>query len=202
MDARLPRIWTGLPPTGPEDDDGRPAPSEALAGGNCGSITAARGQRNIAQILHGIERILRRLRSDAVFHAVLRIEIEGRRGLKAAAGRHQQALHHVALGKARALRHGAIHVHGEIRIVEALLDAHVRSAGHILHLIEQPLGKREVALLVGSNDLDVDGRGQAEVENLRHHVHRQGVELGAGKTPWQTRRAAAPHILRWDGDAR
>jgi hypothetical protein len=65
--------------------------------------------------------------------------------------------------------------------VEGLLDAGVGGAGNVFHVVEQLLGVDAVVLQIGSDDLDVDGRGEAEVEDLGDDVDRQDVEGDAGE---------------------
>ena len=68
----------------------------------------------------------------------------------------------------------------ELGIVEGLLDAHVGGAGDVADLVQHVLGESAVAVEVGADDLDVDGRGEAEVENLGDDVDGQHVEGDAG----------------------
>ena len=52
------------------------------------------------------------------------------------------------------------------------------------------VGDLAIACDVGAFDLNVDGRGQAEVQDLGDDVGRQEVERGAGKLARQLARAA------------
>ena len=124
---------------------------------------------------------MRRLHGDVVADAVVGVEPEVRRGLEAAAGGGQQALGDVALLRPMLAGLGAIHVDHEFGIVEGLLDAQVGGSGDVLDLVEQLLGEGAIAVQVGADDLDIDGRGKAEVEDLRDHVDGQRVEGHAGK---------------------
>ena len=123
---------------------------------------------------------MRRLNGDVVGDAVFGIEIEVGGGLEAAAERHQQALRHILLRQADGLGAGAVHIHRHVGIVEGLLDARVGRAGNIADLIEHALGQGAVAIEIRADDLNIDGRREAEVENLRDDVHRQHVERDAG----------------------
>ena len=131
-----------------------------------------RGQR--------VESVLRGLDGHVVADAAFGIEIEAGGGLEAAAEGHQQALRHILLRQADGLGAGAVHVHRHIGIVEGLLDARVGCAGNIADLIEHALGEGAVAVEVGADDLNIDGRREAEVENLGDDVHRQRVKSDAG----------------------
>src|ERR1700692_3605156 len=77
--------------------------------------------------------------------------------------------------------------------VERLLNVQVGRAGHIADVLQQAIDKFAIALQVVANHLDIDGRRQTEIKNLRHHVHRQGIERGARKLGNQLR-AEALHI--------
>ena len=66
-------------------------------------------------------------------------------------------------------------------VVVGLLEAEVDEAGDGAKLVEHVAGDGAVACVVGAVDLDVDGRGQAEVEDLRDDVGGQEVEGGAGE---------------------
>ena len=108
------------------------------------------------------------------------IEIEVGAGLEAAAQRDQQALRHILLRQPGGCGARAVHVDRQIGIVERLLDARVDRAGHIAHFVQHALGEGAIGIKIGPDDLDIDGRGQAEVENLGHDVHGQRVERDAG----------------------
>ena len=70
----------------------------------------------------------------------------------------------------------------ELRLVEGLLDAQVDEAGNLPEL-RSAAGSRTARLPrdVGADDLDVDGRGQPEVQDLADDVGRQEVERDAGE---------------------
>ena len=156
----------------------------------------------LLQLGHGVEPVLRRLDGDVVADAVARIEIEVGRGLEAAAERDQQALRHVLLGEADGSGAGAVDIDGHVGIVEGLLDARVGGAGNVADLVEHVFGQGAVAVEIGPDDLDVDGRGQAEVENLGHDVDGQHVEGDAGILAGQHAAQAARRRLRWGDDSR
>ena len=85
-------------------------------------------------------------------------------------------MRHVFLGEANRLGASAVHVHRHTGIVERLLDARVGCAGNIADLIQHAFGESVISIHVGTNDLYVDGRREAEVENLGDNVHRQHVK--------------------------
>ena len=138
------------------------------------------GDRQAFQSGQRVDPILRRLNGHVVGDSALGIEIEGGGGLEAAAQSHQQAGGHIFLSQADGLGTGAVHVHRHFGIVEWLLNARVGGAGNIPDLIKYALGEGAVAIEVWADDLDIDGRGQTEVQNLRHNVHRQHIKRHAG----------------------
>ena len=119
---------------------------------------------------------MRGLDSNAVTDAVLRIEIEAGRGLEAAAESNQYALRHILLRQANLLGAGAVNIHRHIGIVEGLLDARVGGAGNIANFIQHAFGESVIAIHIGADDLYIDRRRKAKVENLGDNVHRQHIE--------------------------
>ena len=110
--------------------------------------------------------VLRRLGRQVVVDAILPIEEKGRRGLKAAAQRHQQAGSDVSLREASSGGLRSIHCHIERRVIEILLDAGVGDAGHLANLAQDLVGDLTIVLDIGSFDLNIDRRRQAKVQNL------------------------------------
>jgi len=108
---------------------------------------------------HGVEPVLRRLRGDVVAYAVARIEIEIRRGLKAAAQGDQDTLGHILLSEADGRGAGAVDIDGHVGVVEGLLDARIDGAGNMAYIFEHALGKGAVVVEIGPHDLDVDWGG-------------------------------------------
>ena len=80
------------------------AMNRSQVGQNFGSVAAGAGDRDIFQILQGIDAVLRGLGGDRIADSGLGIEPECRRGLKASAQRDQQVGGDVALGEAHLLR--------------------------------------------------------------------------------------------------
>ena len=68
------------------------------------------------------------------------------------------------------------------RLAHDLLDPHVSDAGNLPHASGELGRVGEVALQVASADLDVDRRGQAEVQDLGGDVAGQEAEFRAGKS--------------------
>jgi hypothetical protein len=110
--------------------------------------------------------------------------------LEAAAQGHQEAAGHVLLRQADHLGASAVHVHGEPGIVERLLNARIGDAGNIANFIEHALGQGAIAVEVRAHDLNIDGRGEAEVQNLGHDVHWKHIEGDAGVLAGQHRAQA------------
>ena len=71
---------------------------------------------------------------------------------------------------------GAVDVDIDLRIVEHLLDAQIGDAGHLADALQEIGGIGVVGLLVVADDLHVDRRRQAEIEDLRDDVGRQERE--------------------------
>ena len=76
-------------------------------------------------------------------------------------------------------RLGAVHVDVEVRIIEVLLDAGPRCRARGESVIEHADGNFAIGVDVAPVDLNVDGRGQAEIQNLGHDVGRQKRESDA-----------------------
>ena len=156
--------------------DGGHVGQDAGPGGRGGA-----GDRDVLQVVQGLDAVLRRLGGEVVVDAVLPVQEEGRRRLEAAAQRHQQAAGEVA-GREAALG-GLRAVDGdvELRIVEALLDPEVHQPRHLAQLVQHLVRHAAVALDVRALDLHVDRRRQAEVDDLRDDVGRQEIERHAGE---------------------
>ena len=132
-----------------------------------------------------IHLVLRRLHHDRIGHAVIRIEVVGRRYLRGAGKVDHETVGDVALGQADILRAGAVDVDVEGRIVRRLLDARIRDAGNPADLGQQIVGISEVGAEIGAADLQVDRRRRAEVQDLADDVGRQEGEADAGEQPRQ-----------------
>ena len=137
--------------------------------------------------------ILGCLRRDDVAHTISGIEPVRRAGLETSAGRDQQAAGDIALRQPDVLRLGTVHIDQKMRIVERLLNMQVGRAGHVADVLQQPIDKVAIALQVVANHLDINGRRETKVKNLRHHVHGQGIERSSGELGSQLR-AEALHV--------
>ena len=62
-------------------------------------------------------------------------------------------------------------------ILELFLDARVRDAGDMADFCEQLVSEGSAGAKIGAGDLNVDGRGRAEIEDLTDDVGRQEREL-------------------------
>ncbi len=69
----------------------------------------------------------------------------------------------------------------QLRQIERLLDARVRRARDVFDLIEQLVCILAVPLNIVADDLDIDGRGQSEVQNLADDIGWQKIKSHAGK---------------------
>ena len=152
--------------------------SGGAARGELGCGRAGYGQA--AQRRQAVEPVLRGLRGDVVADPVARVEIEIGRGLEASAERDQNALSDILLREPDGGCARAVHVHRHAGVVERLLDAGIDGAGNVAHVVEHALGQGAVCVEIGAHDLDVDGRRQAEVQDLRDDVHRQRIKRHAG----------------------
>ena len=132
-----------------------------------------------------VDLVLRRLHHDRIRHAVVGIEIIGRRDLRAAGEIDHEAVGDVALGQADILRAGAIDIDVEGRIVGRLLDARIGNAGNVADAAQQLVGIGEIRVHIGAANLQVDRRRRAEIQDLADDVGRQEREGHAGKQPRQ-----------------
>ena len=146
---------------------------------------AGRGDRQRLQRAQRVDLVLRRLHHDRIGHAVVRVEIVGRRDLRAAGEIDDEAVGDVALGQADILRAGAVDIDVEGRIVRRLLDARIGNAGNPADPAQQLVGVGEIRFQIGAADLQVDRRRRAEIQDLADDVGRQEREAHAGKLPRQ-----------------
>src|SRR5580692_4608918 len=140
------------------------------------------GHWRVLQRLVIIHAILRRLHGDVVAYAVLRIEPEGRRGLKAVAQRNENVARDILGLQANGLRACAIDIHVKRGFVESLLHVDVNGSGDMAELVRQFFRHNVVAALVRSRYRDVDRRGRSEIQDLRHDVGRLKEELRTRKS--------------------
>src|ERR1035437_3502613 len=102
--------------------------------------------------------------------------------LKAAAQRVEHTRGDVLLRVPTLRGLGAIHIHLKSGIVERLLNAKVGETGNVAELGEKLVCLGLACIRVVAFNLNVDGRGQSKVENLRrdiggHSAQRHGRRL-------------------------
>src|SRR5258708_4182966 len=136
---------------------------------------------NILDIRDRLDSVLRGLRNQVVVHAVLPVDEEVWRDLEAPAQRVQHARSNVFFLVSRLQCLGPVHVHIKRWVVEWLLDVQVGQPGHLVQIRHDLLGDFVIRLNVASFNLDVNRRGQAEIQNLGHDVRRRKIESG----PWE-----------------
>ncbi len=146
-----------------------------------GPVHGLAGDGDVIQIANRGDIVLRRLRHQAISHAVLGIEPIGGRGLKASAQGDQQTVGDVELRVAALDGLGAIDVDLNSRQIEELVNAQIHRAGNAAKLAEKIGGESVVGVQVRTGDLNIDGRRQTEVQNLADDVGGQEVERYAGK---------------------
>ncbi len=128
---------------------------------------------------------MRRLHRDLVADAVAGIQPEIGRGCETPAERNQHALRNIARIHAHLRDAGALDVQMQRRQVEQLLHVHVSGAGNAPQPVGNLLRDLVVGRHVGADELNVDGRRQAEVQDLGDDVGRLEEELHARELPRQ-----------------
>src|SRR5260370_25957869 len=78
-----------------------------------------------------------------------------------------------------------------VRQVKWLLDAQVRRPRHLPYFLQQSVGIGSVALEVVADDLNINRRGQTEIQNLSDHIGRQESKGHA----WKILSKADPKIM-------
>src|SRR5580698_11111110 len=115
------------------------------------------GYWRVLQRLIAVHAILRRLHGDVVAHAILWIQPERRRRLKAGAERNEKVTRHILGLQTYGLRARAIDVHVKSRFVESLLHVNVDGSWNMPKLICELFRDYVVAELVVSRNRDVNG---------------------------------------------
>jgi hypothetical protein len=123
-----------------------------------------------AQGVDGIDFELRRLYLDLIVHAVYRIEPLIRGGLAAGAERNEHAVGDIALGQPRLMGLAAVDRDFDLGGMHLLVDMDVDSAGHDSHCALDLLGKTISGDRIAGHDLHINGRGDAEIQDLIRHV--------------------------------
>ena len=165
--------------------------------GDC--AIAGRRDRQRLQRAQRVDLVLRRLHHDRIGHAVVGVEIIGRRDLRAAGQIDHEAVGDVALGQADILGTGAIDIDVEGRIVGRLLDARIGDAGNPADPAQQLVGIGEIRGQVGAADLQVDRRRRAEIQDLADDVGGQERRRSGRETAAAIARAAPGRIQRSAG---
>src|SRR6267143_3135585 len=138
-------------------------------GGRSG--TCARN-RNVLQILQGLNPVLRSLRRDLITHAILGVQPESRRSLEAAAQRYQEVARNFSLGETDFPSFRPIHIDVKLWLVKGLLNAEIRCSRNVLDPLQQLVRELPIGLQVISDNLNIDWCRQAKVQDLSHHVRR------------------------------
>ena len=109
--------------------------------------------------------------------AVFRVHPEDGSRLEARTQRDQQVLRNVPGLQSDRLGARAVNLHVQGGIVESLLHVHVDGSGDVLDLGHELFCNLIVAYQILSHNLDVDGRGHAEIQDLGHDVGRLEEKL-------------------------
>ncbi len=133
------------------------------------------------QRVDGIDPVLRCLRRDAVVHAVLWIHPEVRSGLRGGAERNKNAARDILLRQTQFGGHDAVDSKIELRAVGDLMQVDVHRAGDRGDPLPELLGEFSVSLTGHADDLDIQRRGEAEVEDLTGHVGGLKEEVALGE---------------------
>ena len=76
-------------------------------------------------------------------------------------------------GVAHLLRFRAVHVDVKFGLIEGLLNPQIHCAGNEFQLVQQIVGELAVGGEIPPDDLNINRRGQAEIENLADDVRGQ-----------------------------
>jgi len=131
-------------------------------------------------VVMGVDAIDRCLRDDLVVHAVGGVQPLVGSCLAGAGERNEHGLRDVLLGEADLASLAAIDVDLHGGVLHLLVDVDVDSAGNLRDLFGELGGEVEVGGFV-AGDLEVDGSGQTEVENLVGDVGRGEEEVAVGE---------------------
>jgi len=128
---------------------------------------------------------LRRLHRHLIGDAIRGIEPEIGGGLETATQRDENALRDITGIHADLGDSGAVDVHPDRRQIHQLLHVHVSGAGHLAEAVGNLIRERMAGLDIGADDLNVDGSGQTEIQNLSNDVGGLKEKLHSGETPRQ-----------------
>ncbi len=168
-------------------DDGRLAGARDVGdvGQDLGQLGGGRGDGNVLDVAQGLDLVLRRLRDDAVENVVLVVEEVLGLKLGGAGEDVDGGAADVALGVAALEGLGAVDGDLEDGRVVGLLETEIDEAGDLGELLHHGGDDGAVAGVVVAFDLDVDGSGKAEVEDLGDDVGGKEVEGDAGELAGQ-----------------
>ena len=136
---------------------------------------------NVFEVAQRLDLVLRCLRDDAVENVVLVVEEKLGRELCGAGQDIDSRSADVALGITAIERLGAVDGDFEDGRVVRLFQAEVDEAWNLAESLHHLRGDRAVADVVCTFDLDVDGRGEAKVEDLSDDVGGKEIESDAGE---------------------
>ena len=122
----------------------------------------------------------RGLHDDRIGDAHHRIDPVVRGDRAAAAQRRQHIAGDILLRQAQFGGAGAVHVQVQFGHVGHLLNVNIHGARNLRDAGGDRFGEIVVRRVV-ADDADVDGSGQAEVQDLAHHVRRLEVEGDVGE---------------------
>src|ERR1700730_18925524 len=100
-------------------------------------------------------------------------------GLEAGAQRNEEVVGDVAFGEPHLLRSRAIYGVLQPGLIERLLNMDVNCTGHGTNFVGYPGGDGEIVREVRSGNLNIDRRGQTEIENLADDIRRFEEECGS-----------------------
>ena len=142
-------------------------------GRRLGHRVRRRRDRRPQQLIERIEAVLRRLHADVVADAVGRVQPEARRHLVVAAQRNQHAARHVALRQAHLARPSRGRRSGSAAAARSTWWMCTSAApGIAATCCREPLRDLVVGRGIAADHLQVDRRGQAEVQDLVRDVRR------------------------------
>ncbi len=141
--------------------------------------------RGALQGIEGIHAVLRRLHGDRITYAVGGIEPLIGRHLAAGTERDQHAVGDVALGEPSLIGFQAIDVDHHSGRVHFLADEDVYGPGNRFDFLADFARHFVIRRGVAAHDLDIDGHGKAEIQNLVRDVRRLEEESLVGESPVQ-----------------
>src|SRR5208337_494153 len=128
-----------------------------------------------------IHAVLGRLDGNGVADTVSGIEPEVRRGLETRGERDQHVLSDVAGLQTHVLGARAIDVHEQGGCVKGLLDVDIHGPRHVADFVGELQSDGIIGGLIHAGNLDINGSGRPEIENLGNDVRGLEEKLHAGK---------------------